>query len=70
MGFRLEVMEVFLLVAEVEVEVEVEVEQDWTGLPGLKYWEPVATGASNTAVAGEREGGYCGRQRTDWAGLI
>ena len=54
-GFKLEVMEVFLLV----VEVEVEVEQDWTAWPSLKYCEPVATGASNTAVAGEREGILC-----------
>ena len=53
MGFKLEVMEVFLLV------VEVEVEQDWTAWPSLKYCEPVATGASNTAVAGEREGILC-----------
>ena len=57
MGFKLDVMEVFLLV--VEVEVEVEVEQDWTAWPSLKYSEPVATGASNTAVAGEREGILC-----------
>ena len=43
-------MEEVEVVEVIEVEV-MEVEQHCTALPGLKYSEPVATGASNTAVA-------------------